>query len=121
MPLKPGFHFWKALAKAPQLNLQVNIPDSLLYLDVPYLLYTDEITGKIVRKPDSSYSELEGRLLSANKIFIDKYRAFLGEEYLNKVDFEKNSDLPFIVSRTPGTAEHLCSKVKIIILLKIYF
>ena len=112
LTIKPGFHFWKALAlsKYPLSNLRVNIPESLLLLDVPYLIYTDELSGKIIRKPDASYNEFEGLILAENKKFINKYLDF--DPASTKFDYEKNPDIPFIVSRTPaGNPEHLISNV----------
>lgn len=109
--VKPGFHFWKALAlsKYPLNNLKVNIPESLLFLDMPYLLYTDE-NGRIFKKSDASYNEFESLILSENKKFINKYLDF--DQTSSKFDYEKNPDIPFIVSRTPaGNQEHLISNV----------
>jgi hypothetical protein len=112
MPIKPGFYFWKTLAKTPLNNLQINIPDSLIYLDQPYLLYTDEKTGKVARKSEASYAELESRLLNANREFLKKSKGFLPEDVLEKFNYETNPDLAFIISRMPANVEHLCSKVR---------
>lgn len=103
------------MSKYPLSNLKVNIPESLLFLDVPYLLYTDE-SGKIVKKSDASYNEFENLILSENKKFINKYLDF--DPSSTKFDYEKNPDIPFIVSRTQsGNQEHLISNVKLLTLL----
>jgi len=121
LTIKPGFHFWKALAlsKYPLSNLKVNVPESLLFLDVPYLMYTDETTGKIIKKTDASYNEFEAVILSENKKLIKKYLDL--DPSATNFDYENNPDIPFIVSRTPaGNQEHLISNVFLFFNLNLY-
>ena len=95
--------------------MKINIPESLLLLDVPYLMYTDESTGKIIKKTDASYNEFEQIILSENKKFIKKYLDYAPTS--SNFDYENNPDLPFIVSRTPENTAHLISNV---IYIKLY-
>lgn len=99
------------MAKTPINDLQINIPDSLIYLDQSYLLYTDERTGKVVKKSEASYAELESRLLASNREFVQRNKSSKPDEVLEKIDYEANPDLAFIVSRSPANVDYLCSKV----------
>ena len=82
----------------------------MLLLECPHLIYTDETSGRLVKKSDASYHEFEAVILAENKKFINKYLDF--DPASTKFDYEKNPDIPFIVSRTPaGNPEHLISNV----------
>lgn len=74
-------------------------------------MFTDETTGKVVKKSEASFAELENRLLTSNREFVKKNKGSKPDEVLEKIDYETNPDLAFIVSRSPANVDYLCSKV----------
>jgi len=92
--VKPSFYFYKALAMStyPIEKLKVNIPETYIALDNTYWIYPED--GRMNKISDVSYQEFEQSL--------EKQYAYI---------YGNRPDVPFMISRMPGAADHLCSKL----------
>ena len=108
--LVPGFPFYRVLAtsKISPEGLRIRIPETIVGAESSqYLIYTDE-SGRLVRKTDVAYSEFEQLIISNNKKFVARHQ---DKSFIDRFEYEKNSDLPFIITKFPANVEYLCSKV----------
>ena len=108
--LKPGFFFFKELASNRYIsheNLEVNIPETIICIDSTLIyLYTDE-NGKIATKYDIPYGIFESKVNSEFDNFCGKnhkYRLKNSKEITIQPDNYK--DLPFVISRSPGSSDY---------------
>ncbi|EGR33878.1 hypothetical protein IMG5_033670 [Ichthyophthirius multifiliis] len=116
-PVKPGYGLFKALgsARCGFKKLKVNIPETYLNFEqTQYLIYTDE-TGRVVRKPDTSWqtftqkfkSQLDQEGFSKNRKFNDQMSLY---DLYEKTNIKINQDAPIIILRGQASPDYLLSQ-----------
>lgn len=88
-------------------------------------MYTDAKTGELRKKNEANWNEFEKKVIEEHKtqsqnvknimLNTSEHRKFNDKitlkELYEKVNPELNPEVPLIISRGPGTADWLCSKL----------
>ncbi|CAD8042870.1 unnamed protein product [Paramecium primaurelia] len=99
-PIKPGIFFYKALAlgKLPTEQIRVNIPESIMCFEQTYILmYTDPITGQLMRKTDIGYQDFENKVHQYHEEYLKRH--VKDDRFEKRTNVFENQDSPYIISR----------------------